>query len=285
MKTNKQWHIIPSGRVWVDPGGAFGLVPKPLWNEHQPLDSRGRIPMDLNCLLIHSEGKNILIDTGMGDKLSEKKKTQWGLEWPEGNLIDNLADHGICPEDIHVVINTHLHSDHCGGNTKIINGEIFPTFPRADYWVQRMEFAEAILPNVRTKNTYFQENFKPLWKLGRLKLLHGNVSLTSEVRCIVTPGHSAGHQCVIISLNNTPKILFLADLSTYTVHMTRTAWVTAYDIAPIELIRTKASWQKWALENEALLVFQHDSLTRLGKLIRNMQGRLEINTLETGSYM
>lgn len=283
MEPKTQWHIIPSGRMWVDPGGAFGLVPKSLWEEHQPLDSRGRIPMDLNCLLVQSEGKIILIDTGMGDKLTEKKKNQWGLEWPEGNLIDNLANHGISPEDVDVVINTHLHSDHCGGNTRINNGEIIPTFPRAEYWIQRMEFAEAIRPNSRTKNTYFQENFKPLWKMGRIILLHGNVSVTSDVKCIVTPGHSAGHQCVSISPNDTSKVLFLADLTTFAIHMARTAWVTAYDIAPLELIRTKSQWQKWAFENEALLIFQHDSLTRLGKLMRNNQGQLEVATLEAGS--
>jgi glyoxylase-like metal-dependent hydrolase (beta-lactamase superfamily II) len=284
MDSKTQWHIIPSGRVWVDPGGAFGLVPKSLWKEHQPLNVHDRVPMDLNCLLIHSEGKIILVDTGIGDKLSEKKKNQWGLEWPEGNLIDNLANHSISPEDVDVVINTHLHSDHCGGNTMIKNEEIVPTFPRAKYWVQRMEFAEAMRPNARTKDTYLLENFMLLWKRGQLQLLHGNTSVTSSVECVVTPGHSSGHQCVILTPDSAPKVIFLADLASYAIHMARTAWVTAYDIAPIELIRTKSLWQKWALENDALLVFQHDSLTRLGKLVTNEEGQLEVNILETGSY-
>jgi glyoxylase-like metal-dependent hydrolase (beta-lactamase superfamily II) len=284
MDSKIQWYIVPSGRVWVDPGGAFGLVPKPLWIEHQPLDAQDRVPMDLNCLLVRSEGKIILIDTGLGDKLSEKKKKQWGLEWPEGTLVDNLARHDISPEDVDVVINTHLHSDHCGGNTTVIDGEIVPTFPHAEYWVQRMEFAEAIRSNARTKNTYLPENFEPLWKKGILKLLHGNTTATNGIECVVTPGHSSGHQCVVVILDDSSKVLFVADLASYAIHMVHTAWVTAYDVSPIESIRTKSFWQRWALENEALLVFQHDSQTRLGKLIKNDYGNLEVNTLETGSY-
>lgn len=284
MDSEIHWHIIPSGRVWLDSGGAFGLVPQSLWIEHQPLDAKGRVPMDLNCLFVHTEGKNILIDTGMGDKLSDKKKNQWGLEWPEGNLVDNLAHHDISPEDIDVVINTHLHSDHCGGNTTIKNGEIVPTFPRAEYWVQRMEFAEAMQPNARTKNTYLPENFEPLWKNGQLKLLHGNTIVTGEVECVVTPGHSSGHQCVIVTPGDSFKVLFIGDLASFAIHMARTSWVTAYDVSPLESIRTKSKWQTWALENDALLVFQHDSLTRLGKLRKNNQGHLEVKTLETGSY-
>jgi len=284
MDAKIQWHIIPSGRVWVDPGGAFGLVPKPLWIEHQPLDAFDRVPMDLNCLLVRSEEKIILVDTGMGNKLPEKKKNQWGLEWPEGNLVDNLAQHGISPEDVDVVINTHLHSDHCGGNTTIKNGEIIPTFPRAEYWVQRMEFADAMQPDARTKNTYLPENFEPLWKKGQMKLLHGNTVVIDEVECVMTPGHSSGHQCAIVTLADSSKILFLADLTSYAIHMIHTAWVTAYDVSPIESIRTKSLWQNWALENEAFLVFQHDSLTRLGKLVRNAEGYLDINTLVAGSY-
>jgi glyoxylase-like metal-dependent hydrolase (beta-lactamase superfamily II) len=239
--------------------------------------------MDLNCLFIRSEGKNILVDTGIGDKLSEKKKKQWGLEWPEGNLIDNLEKYSISPQDIDIVINTHLHSDHCGGNTTYSKGEIIPTFPRAEYWVQRMEFAEAMRPNARTRNTYLLENFESLWINERLNLLHGDTNVTNKVRCVITPGHSPGHQCVIVTQNDSSKILFLADLASFAIHMARTAWVTAYDVAPMELISTKTIWQKWAIEKEALLVFQHDTHTRLGMLTRNDKDFLEVKTLKSGS--
>lgn len=278
-----QWHIIPTGRVWIEPGGAFGLVPRPLWIEKQPLNNEHQIPMDLNSLLIQSDGINILVDSGMGHKLSKKRLKQWDLEWPEGTLIENLAKLDISPEEIDIVINSHLHSDHCGGNTKIVNGEIIPTFPNANYWVQRIEFADASHPNTRTRSAYLQENFIPLWKLNTLSLLHGDTNVTSEVQCKVAPGHTTGHQCVVLNNGNSPPVVFAADMVTFAVHMERTAWVAAYDINPLESIRTKTHWQNWAIENKALFIFQHDTITRQGTLHRNDERHLEIRTVESGS--
>ncbi len=278
-----QWHIIPTGRVWMEPGGVFGLVPKPLWVGKQPLDKENRVPMDLNSLFIQSEGIKILVDSGLGDKLSQKELKQWGLEWPEGNLIQNLSKIGISTEEIDIVINTHLHSDHCGGNTKNVNGEIIPTFPNAEYWVQRIEFADASHPNTRTKSTYLKENFFPLWKNNILTLLHGDTDVTSEVQCRVTPGHTTGHQCVVLINSDSIPLVFVADMATFAIHMERTAWVAAYDINPLESIITKTYWQNWAIENEALFIFQHDTITRQGILVRNGEGHLEIRTIESGS--
>jgi glyoxylase-like metal-dependent hydrolase (beta-lactamase superfamily II) len=278
-----EWHIIPTGRVWVEPGGAMGLVPRPLWIEHQPVDGQQRTPMDLNSLLIFSEGKTILVDTGIGDKLSDKAQMQWGLEWPEGTLIENLAKHGVAPEDVDLVIDTHLHSDHCGGNTALDGEKIFPTFPNAEYWVQRMEFADAFNPDARTRGTYLPENFVPLWKEDKLKLLHGDTSFTSQVRTVVTRGHTRGHQSILLEDGENPPVFFVSDLSSYSIHFARTSWVTAYDVEPLETIRTKEHWQKWTLENNATLVFQHDSYTRTGKLILNDRGRYEIEPLVPGS--
>jgi len=279
-----QCHIIPTGRVWMEAGGVFGLVPRPLWIEKQPLDSCNRIPMDLNSLLIQSEGKNILVDTGMGNKLSEKRRKQWNLEWPEGNLIQNLLKLDISPEDIDIVINSHLHSDHCGGNTIRVNGEIIPTFPKAEYWVQRIEFADAMRPNARTKSTYLQENFNPLWKQNRLNLLHGDTNVTSEIQCRVTPGHTTGHQCIVLTNPDSHPVVFVADMATFAIHMEQTAWVAAYDVTPLESINTKIFWQDWAIKNKALLIFQHDTITRKGTLHRNSEGQLDIKTAEPGSF-
>jgi glyoxylase-like metal-dependent hydrolase (beta-lactamase superfamily II) len=278
-----QWHIIPTGRVWLEPGGIFGLVPRPLWIEKYPLDNEQRIPMDLNSLLIRSDGKNILVDTGMGDKLSEKKLRHWGLEWPEGKLVENLTKIGLSIEDVDIVINSHLHSDHCGGNTINKGDEINPTFPNAEYWLQRMEFADAMHPNARTRNTYLNENFKLIWERNQLKLLHGDTIVTREVKCVITPGHTPGHQSVILNENDSPPIIFVADLASFAIHMTRTAWVAAYDVEPLETITTKSQMQNWAIENDALIIFQHDTQTRLGSMYRNGEGRLEIKTIQPGS--
>jgi len=278
-----EWHIIPTGRVWVEPGGAMGLVPRPLWIEHQPVDEQQRTPMDLNSLLVFSAGRTIVIDSGLGHKLSDKVEKNWGLEWPEGTLVENLAKHGVAPEDVDLVIDTHLHSDHCGGNTMIQDGEVVATFPKAEYWVQRMEFADAYYPDARTSGTYLAENFVPLWRSGQLKLLHGDTAASGEVRMVITRGHTRGHQSVILEDGESPPVMFVSDLASYAIHFARTAWVTAYDVEPLETIRTKARWQQWALENDAILIFQHDAYTRMGKLALDQRGRYEIIRVQPGS--
>ena len=254
-------------------------MPAALWKRHQKANERGLLPMELNCLLVKSEGKTILIDNGLGDKLSEKSVRQWGLEYPQGTLSENLAKHGVRPEDIDIVLDTHLHSDHCGGNTTVRDGEIVPTFPNAEYWVQRIEWADAMNPNARTRATYLAENFAPVWESGQLRLLHGDTRVTKDVRCVVTPGHTRGHQCILLEGGERP-MLYVADLASFAVHFERLAWGTSFDVEPLENIRTKAKWQQWALEEEAILIFEHDSTVVTGELVTGEDGRLKIEAVE-----
>jgi glyoxylase-like metal-dependent hydrolase (beta-lactamase superfamily II) len=278
-----EWKVIPTGRVWVEPGGAMGLVPRPLWIEHQPVDDHQRTAMDLNSLLIMDEGKVILVDTGLGHKLPAKAVKNWGLEWPEGTLLDNLSKEGIEAGEVDLVIDTHLHSDHCGGNTFLEGDSILPTFPHAEYRVQRLEFADAYNPDARTQGTYLSENFVPLWTKGQLKLLVGDTQVTEHVRTVVTRGHTRGHQSILLEPPDQPPVMFVSDLASYAIHFSRSSWVTAYDVEPLETIRTKARWQAWALEKNATLIFQHDAYNRTGKLILNDRGRYQIETLSGGS--
>ncbi len=258
--------VLHDGTVWVDAGGPFGLVPRNLFERHITPTAENLIPMVLNCLLVRSQGKTILIDTGLGNKLSEDEALQWGLEREGGGLIGNLASLGLAPDDVDIVINTHLHADHCAGNTGLIDGEMRPVFPRAEYWVQRMEWAEASHPDARTRGTYFGQNFAPLLSQGRLKLLHGDTRVTDGVHCVVTPGHTRGHQSVLLQ-DGDWRGLFVADMASYGVQMARTSWLTAYDVYPLENIRTKQRWQHWALENEAWLFFQHDPQITIARLV------------------
>jgi glyoxylase-like metal-dependent hydrolase (beta-lactamase superfamily II) len=234
--------------------------------------------MDLNCLLIHSEGKTILVDTGLGDKLDDKTIRQWNLEFPDGTLIDNLAKQGISPQDIDIVLDTHLHSDHCGGNTRFEGADIVPTFPNAEYWVQGLEWADAMNPDMRTRSTYLPDNFLPIWQADQFHFLHGDKQVTKEVRCVVTPGHTRGHQCILLEAEG-ETVLYVADLATFAVHMERTGWVTAYDVEPLENIRTKQKWQKWAIEKEATLIFEHDTTMPTGILRKADDGRLNIEAV------
>jgi glyoxylase-like metal-dependent hydrolase (beta-lactamase superfamily II) len=273
------WQTIPTGTTWVDPGGPFGLVPRSLWSRTQSPNEHGQVAMWMNCLLIQSEGKVILVDNGLGDKLDDKGVRQWGLEYPHGTLLENLAKHGVRPQDVDIVIDTHLHADHCSGNTTKRDGKVTPTFPKAEYWVQRVEFSDAMNTNDRTRATYLPDNFVPVWEAGQFRFLHGDAQVTKDVRCVVAPGHTRGMQCVVVDSGDRPA-LYVNDLASYAVHLERRAWVTAYDVEPLETIRTKAYWQQWALDNKALLIFEHDTTVPVGELVKDEEGKLKVKKVE-----
>ena len=270
---NADLHIVSDGLAWMDGGGHFGLVPKVLWEKVVRADELNRIPMSLSCLLIESEGKRILVDTCFGDKLSPKERQIWSIAG-ENRLVGNLRCLGFVPEEIDIVINTHLHSDHCGGNTILWEGEVVPTFPRAEYWTQRLEWADACYPNERTRATYLAENFVALEKHGQLHLLYGDTRVTSEVRCMVTRGHTRAHQSVVIESGGETAI-YLGDLASWTIQMERLAWISAFDVEPLETIETKRRIRDWALERDALLIFGHDSRVQMGYL-REKDGKYKV---------
>jgi glyoxylase-like metal-dependent hydrolase (beta-lactamase superfamily II) len=262
---NLEYHLVTDGVYWTDGGGAFGLVPRLAWERRLPPDDHHRIPLILNSLLLRSAGKTILVDTGEGNKLSPAEEEAIGLVRPDGDLLTNLARLGVQPEDIDIVINTHLHADHCAGNTKFQDGAIVPTFPNAQYLIQRLEWADAMAPNERTRTVYLAENYQPLAAAGQLQLIDGGVRVTDEVRTAITRGHTRAHQVVILESGGESAI-FMADMATLHYHFERLAWVTTYDVEPLESIETKRYWQQWAIETKALLIFQHDTQIPLGRL-------------------
>mgnify|MGYP001772881880 CR=1 FL=1 len=274
---NVEVYIVSDGTFRMDGGAVFGLVPKVLWEKIITPDELNRVPMSLNCLLIISEGKRILVDTGMGDKLSPKEREIFSL-YGEKRLIKSLGELGFSPEDIDIVINTHLHSDHCGGNTVDVDGQIMPAFPRAEYWIQRLEWADAAFPNERTRATYLAPNFIPLWEQGRVRLLYGDTRVTSEVRCIVTRGHTRAHQSVLIESRG-EKALYLGDLAPWAVNIERLAWIPAFDVEPLETIETRRRIQGWAVEENAILFFEHDPFFPAGRLVEE-NGRYVVRPIE-----
>lgn len=264
-------HLVSDGVVWVDRGGPFGLVPLALWRNIQPPDDQQRLPMILTCLLVRAAGQTIVVDTGLGTKLNDKERRIWGLERPTGTLLDGLARLGVAPDDVDIVIDTHLHADHCSGNTKFADeaGEdVRATFPRARYVVQRREYEDATHPNERTRGTYFANNFAPLVESGQMDLLDGDTEIAPGVRVVVTPGHTPGHQCVVFESGG-EAALFVADLASYAVHFERLGWMTAYDVEPLVTLETKRRWQEWALDTNALLIFQHDTRVPAGRLVQD----------------
>ncbi len=257
--------VVSDGRWWLDAGGHFGVVPRVLWEPIIALDDRHRVPMALNCLLIRSAGKTILVDTGLGTKLSPKEQDRFGFR-PTTGLLDSLGQHGVSPEDVDIVINTHLHADHCGGNTVLDSRDrLTPTFPRSEYWIQRLEWADARYPNERTSKTYLPENLLPLEESGQLRLLYGDTAVTDEVRCVVTPGHTRAHQSVVICSKG-QKAIYLGDLAPWKENMEKLAWAPAADVEPLETLETKRAVRQWVLEENVLLLFEHDPRLAAGFL-------------------
>ena len=263
---------------WTDGGTNFGVVPKTLWEKIIPTDEQNRIPMQLRCLLIESGAGLILVDTGYGDKLAPRRQEQLNLHGTF-RLGADLASLGYKPEDVSMVVNTHLHGDHAGGNTLFCeDGSVVPAFPNATYNAQRLELADATYPNERTRNAYFPENFLPLGSLCKgnqdavLQVLHGDAQLTppsseGEVRTLTTPGHTRAHQAVIVESAGETAI-FMADAVPWAVTMEKLAWVAAFDVEPLVSMETKRSLRDWAWRKEALLFFQHDPLVGAGRLER-----------------
>jgi len=264
---NAELFVLSDGAFRLDGGAIFGLVPKVLWEKVLPPDEWNRVPMALNCLLIVSEGKRILVDTGYGRKLPARQCELLALRRDRGGLLDNLRQLGYAPGDIDFVINTHLHPDHCGGNTVLRDDVAVPAFPNAEYWIQYHEWVDACCPNERTRKTYLPENFSPLQQADQLRLLYGDTQVTDEVRCVVTRGHTRGHQSVIIESAGEVAV-FLGDVAARAVHLERLAWTTAFDTEPLETLEAKRALRDWALKKHALLIFGHDVRMPIGRLHR-----------------
>ncbi len=253
-KTDLQ--ILSDGEYWMDGAGSFGLLPKTEWQQIAEPDEKNRVRSQLWCLLIETGEHKILVDTGYGDKLSDQEREFMCLQG-DGRLLGSLAAVGVAPEDIDMVINTHLHGDHCGGNTRRDkDGSLVPTFPNARYYVQRIELADALYPNERTRATYRRENIEPVERAGQLRVLWGDTRLTDEVRVMVTPGHTPAHQSVVVESEG-EAALFLADTAQWPLHMERIEVLAAYDVQPLVNLETKRRLARWAVENRVLLIFDH----------------------------
>lgn len=257
--------LVGDGTLHVDGGGVFGSVPRALWERVSTPDDDNRVAFALNCLLIRTVGSTLLVDTGMGELLSSRSARFFGLE-RGAHLLANLNRLGVEPEDVDLVINTHLHLDHCGWNTRQAGGTWTPTFPRAEYWIQRGEWEEANQPNELTRGSYIPRTFRPL--ADRAHLMEGDEAVTSEVRCVITRGHTRHHQSVIIESGGR-SVVFLGDLALLPVHLERLNWLSAYDTEPLETLSAKRRMVDWAVQRQALIILEHEPLTPVGTL----QGR------------
>lgn len=275
-------YLFNDATAYMDPGGLFGLVPRALWSRKYRADDRQLIKTATHNLFLRAAGKNIIVDTGFGNALSDSQRRFLHIGEFDGTR-KGLAALGIAPHEIDIVINTHLHDDHCTGNFCVdADGARKPAFPDATYLVQRREYEDAIAPNERTRATYSAGNFIPLYQSGQLRLLDGDAEIAPGVWAIVTPGHTPGHMSVRIESAG-ESAAFLCDMASLAVHFERLAWMTAYDVEPLVTLETKRRWQQWALETGALLIFPHDAVTPAGRLTQDERGRFKVER-ETLKY-
>ena len=253
----------------LDGGAMFGVVPKTLWERRLPADDRNRIQMAMRPLIVRG-ARTMLIDAGAGDKLDAKSREIYALD-RRRHLDHALADAGLSPESIDIVLATHLHFDHAGGFTiRDADGRLRPRFPRAQYIVRRGEWDEALAPNERTRASYFPENYQPLADAGVLQLVDEDSTIMPGVRVRRTGGHTMHHQMVEIQSAGRTAI-FAADLLPTTAHLPE-PWIMSYDVYPVDTLNFKRAFLQEAVERDHLVFFGHDPHVAAG-YIREAGGK------------
>lgn len=263
--------LLSDGQYYQDAGAVFGIVPRVMWERLGiELNKRHQMALGLNSLLVRSQGKTVLIETGVGEK--ERPRAQ-STPLAEGNLLDELAAVGVTPEDVDVVINTHLHADHCGWNTRrAADGSWAPTFPRARYLIQRGEWEAATHPNERTRATYLPENLFPLADAGRLELVDGETRVTDEITIIPTHGHTADHASIVLASGGETAI-YIGDMVQHPAQLERAAWVSSFDVYPLEAMETKKAVVARAIAERQLVVAVHYPFPGLGHMVEGEEGK------------
>ena len=268
--------VVPDGTYISDGGAFFGVVPKTMWSKRVTVDEQNRMAVGLNSILVRTGKKNILIETGIGNKLSEKLIQ---IYTQPAKLLDNLRAAGVAPEDIDIVINTHLHFDHCGWNTVRKGDKFVATFPKAKYYVQEKEWEHGRLQLERDAISYMSPNYDPLLESGQMVLLNGDLELLPGISVKVFPGHTANMQAVIVESGG-KKACYISDLIPTSAHLDVT-WVMAFDLYPLETIQSRKRYYAQAIPEKWLTVFTHDDQTPWGYVERGEKGKLGLAKLAT----
>ena len=253
----------------LDGGAMFGVVPKPLWEKKARPDERNRITLAMRPLIVRGM-RTMIIDAGLGDKESGKFIDIYGVERAR-NLDHTLAEAGLRPEDIDIVLATHLHFDHAGGFTmRDASGRVRPRFPRAQYIVRRGEWEDATRPHERNRASYLVDNYVPLAEAGVLQLVDDDQTIMPGIKVRRTGGHTMHHQTVLIESGG-KRAAFVADLMPTTAHVSE-AWIMGYDLYPMDTLAAKKTFLKEAVEREILVFFEHDPQIAAG-YIREQEGK------------
>lgn len=266
--------LVADAEFRLDGGAMFGVVPRSLWSKVCPPDEHNRIRLNMNCLFVETERERILIDTGIGDKWTEKYAAIYGIN-RERSLDETLrAVAGIAPEEITIVVNTHLHFDHAGGNTTIDveTKTPVPTFPNARYFVSRAEYEHASAPHERDRASYMAENWRAVEESGQLELKEADYEVVPGLRMETVAGHSRTMQCVRLERGGQTLYSF-ADLVPMRAHVAL-PWIMSYDLYPLETLEAKRRLLPQAAREGWLCLFYHDPDAPLCRL-REEDGKLQ----------
>ncbi len=258
---NYQLSSIYTGHFALDGGSMFGVVPHPVWSRIHPPDELGRIKLALRALLIQGEGRNILVDTGVGRTWSDKLAARYGISIPDQSVEKALKLRGLKPEEITDVILTHLHMDHAGGGTRPDGeGGIEVTFPQAKHYVQSANLDAATNPNGRERASYLKENYEPLLDAGVLTTLDGPTEIFPGIKLIMSNGHTTGQQLVLIEGDEGDAVggvLYCGDLIPTSTHVP-VPWTMGYDVRPLVLMDEKEELLARAIKEGWVLFYEHD---------------------------
>lgn len=244
---------VSDGTYVADGGAFFGVVPKVLWQRKVQADEMNRIAVSCNSVLVRTGSQTVLIETGIGNKLAEKTKSFF---LPQEKLLESLHSAGVAPEDIDVVINSHLHFDHCGWNTVYRNGAAVATFPRAKYYAPKGEWEHGALQLERDRVSYISDNYDPLIRSGQMALLEGDHEILPGISVAVYPGHTRNMWAVFIRSGG-KTACYISDLLPTSWHLEPT-WVMAYDLYPLETIENRKKYYAQAIPEQWLTLFTHD---------------------------
>jgi len=264
METLQLNHVkltwLRGGVTHLDGGAMFGVVPKALWSKKYPHNDKNQIELRTDPILIQTNGKNYLVESGIGHgKLNEKQKRNFGVT-EEAYINESLQELGLTPSDIDYILMTHMHFDHACGLTEIKEGKLVSVFPNAQIIVSSIEWNEMREPNIRSQNTYWKENWQPIesqvvpfekeWEEGKIKMIH-------------TGGHSDGHSILVIE-DEESVVVHMADIMPTHAHQ-NPLWVMAYDDYPMDSVYAKQKWLSYGINRNAWFTFYHDAIYRAMK--------------------
>jgi glyoxylase-like metal-dependent hydrolase (beta-lactamase superfamily II) len=258
---------------WWDGGAMFGVVPKTLWGPKTAPDDLNRLPLGFNCYIIETGEHTILIETGGGGKLDARRRERMKLPPEATPLAETIAAAGIDPERIDMVVNTHLHWDHCGWNTIVTRGVAQPSFPRATYYTRRGEWEHAHRRHPRDSVAYIDANYDPLVEAGRMRLIDEDTEVAPGVRLCLAPGHTPD-MMVVTAVSGGRTFCFLSDLAPTAAHVTPT-WVAAFDLDPVQTIDSKLDWLARAARGEWICAFAHEPDTAFARIL-HQDGKFEV---------